>query len=133
MYYVFASPLCLYLQTNLSSLLRTSCPVKYRQSPRTFKPMKNQLQQKMVMFWRIFDWIFYCYFWTAEAYLEPSPTSMMELFCQNSHGLFFRKKAPSRIFDWVLNTPVDSVCALEKLKNSIRKSASRTLRTHQVS
>ena len=43
------------------------------------------------------------------AYLEPSWTSPMELLCENSWHLktvnSFRNKAPSYIFDWVLNTP----------------------------
>ena len=47
----------------------------------------------------------------AEAYLKPSRTSAMQLFCKNSQQLeainFFRKKPPSEIFDWVLNTPLE--------------------------
>ena len=48
---------------------------------------------------------------TSEAYLEPSRTSTTELLCENSYGLksvnYFRKKALSQIFDWVLNTPLN--------------------------
>ena len=43
----------------------------------------------------------------AEVYLEPCQTSTMELFCENSWQLkavIFAKKAPSYIFEWVLNT-----------------------------
>ena len=43
-----------------------------------------------------------------EAYLEPSRTSMMKLFCKNIERLlninYFLKKAPSQVFEWVLNT-----------------------------
>ena len=38
-----------------------------------------------------------------EKYLQPSLTSTMELFCENSYR-FFRKKATSKMFDWVPNT-----------------------------
>ena len=41
----------------------------------------------------------------SEVYLEPSQTSTMELFCENSWRLlavnYFQKKAPSQMFDWV--------------------------------
>ena len=46
----------------------------------------------------------------TEAYLETSRTSTMELFGENSQRLlapdYFRKKASSQMFDWVLNTPL---------------------------
>ena len=35
----------------------------------------------------------------SEAYLEPIRTSLMEFFC--------KKKAPSYMFGWVLNTPLE--------------------------
>ena len=42
-----------------------------------------------------------------EANKEPSRTSMMEHFCENSYRPlavnYSRRKAPSQIFDWVLN------------------------------
>ena len=45
----------------------------------------------------------------AEKYLEPSRTSMMERFCNNSQQLkdvnYFRKNSPSYLFDQVINTP----------------------------
>ena len=44
----------------------------------------------------------------TEAYLEPSQTSMIQLFCKNSKQLqtanYLFKKAPSQIFGWVQNT-----------------------------
>ena len=44
------------------------------------------------------------------SHLEPSRTLTMELFRENSWRLkavnYFRKKAPSQMFDWVLNTPL---------------------------
>ena len=44
----------------------------------------------------------------TKAYLEPSQTSMMQLFCENSKQLqtanYLFKKAPSQIFGWVQNT-----------------------------
>ena len=43
---------------------------------------------------------------TSEAYLEPSRTSTMELFQKQLTINCFRKKAPSNMFDWVLNTPL---------------------------
>ena len=47
----------------------------------------------------------------SEAYLEPSRTSLMGFFCENSYRLKaaydFRKKAPSQMFDWILNTPLE--------------------------
>ena len=46
----------------------------------------------------------------SEPYLELSQISTMELFRKNSLRLlvvnYFRKKAPSQVFDWVLNTPL---------------------------
>ena len=43
-----------------------------------------------------------------EAYLEPSQTAMMALFLLNSKQAktfnYFRKKAPSGMFDWFSNT-----------------------------
>ena len=48
----------------------------------------------------------------ADAYLEPSGTSTMDLFCGNSQRLlavyYFCKKAPSLLFDWVLSTLLGS-------------------------
>ena len=42
----------------------------------------------------------------AEAYLERSRTSPMEVFCKNSKRIkavnYFRKKAPPSMFDWIL-------------------------------
>ena len=47
---------------------------------------------------------------TLEVYLEPSRTSMMEIFCENNYRLnvvnYFRKKVLSWMFDWVLHTRV---------------------------
>ena len=44
----------------------------------------------------------------AETYLEPTRTFPMEFFCENSKRLktvnYFRKKAPSQMFDWAPNT-----------------------------
>ena len=37
------------------------------------------------------------------AYVEPSRRFTMELYCKNN---YFRKKASSQMFDWVLNTPL---------------------------
>ena len=49
---------------------------------------------------------------SPETYLKPSRTPTMELFCENSYRLkavnYFRKKGPSLMFDWVLNTPLQS-------------------------
>ena len=42
-----------------------------------------------------------------EAYLETSQSSMMEVICKIVNAFCFRKKAPSWMFDWVLNTPLD--------------------------
>ena len=47
----------------------------------------------------------------SEVYLEPSRTSVMEVFCENSYCSFklltiFAKKAPSLISDKVLNAPL---------------------------
>ena len=39
----------------------------------------------------------------SKTYLEPSRTSAMELLAVN----YFRKKASSQVFEWVLNIPVD--------------------------
>ena len=51
-----------------------------------------------------------CFSNVSGMYLEPSPTSMMELFCKNSQQLLvvnsYCKKSPSWIFDKVLNTPL---------------------------
>ena len=47
----------------------------------------------------------------SEAYLEPSRTFPMEVFCKNSLWLlalnYFCKKLPSSMFHKVLNTPLD--------------------------
>ena len=47
------------------------------------------------------------YYFEAKVYLELSRTSMMERFCDNSSQFlavnYFRKNAPSQMFDWVLN------------------------------
>ena len=40
----------------------------------------------------------------AEVYLEPNRESMIECFCENTVN-YFRKNAPTQMFDWVLNTP----------------------------
>ena len=49
----------------------------------------------------------------SKAYLEPSRTSKMELFCKNSQQLkavnYSCKKTPSYMFDWVLNTPLAGI------------------------
>ena len=71
-----------------------------------------------------------------EAYLEPSPASTTEFFCINSLQLlvvnYFRKKAPTQMFDQVLNTllipmylmaPVFST-KMRTLKNLIKKFSS---------
>ena len=50
--------------------------------------------------------------WTlmSEAYLDPSETSTIVYLYENSYWLlavyYVRKKAPSQMFDWVLNTPL---------------------------
>ena len=42
-----------------------------------------------------------------EAYLQPSRVSTRERFCENKYLLltvnYFLRKAPSKMFDWVLN------------------------------
>ena len=54
------------------------------------------------------------------AYLELSRTSTMELFCENSERPlainYFRKKAPSQMFDWTLNTPLGTLFLTEPVK-----------------
>ena len=45
----------------------------------------------------------------AQAYLEPSQTSMVELLCKN------HKKALLQMFDWVLNTPLEQVLQQKRL------------------
>ena len=56
----------------------------------------------------------------AELYLESSRTSMMELFCEKCEQLlvfnYFRTKATSKMFDWALNTLVNSIITLKNLK-----------------
>ena len=51
-----------------------------------------------------------CFCIFSEMYLEPTQKSTMDLFCENIYRLknvhYFRKKAPSKIFEWVLNTPL---------------------------
>ena len=46
----------------------------------------------------------------GEIYLEPCQISTMQLFCKNSQQLqdinYIWKKAPSKMFNWVLNTPL---------------------------
>ena len=46
----------------------------------------------------------------GEIYLEPCRISTMQLFCKNSQQLqdinYIWKKAPSKMFNWVLNTPL---------------------------
>ena len=46
----------------------------------------------------------------SEAYLDPSQTSTIVHLYENSYRLlavyYFCKKAPSQMFDWVLNTPL---------------------------
>ena len=46
----------------------------------------------------------------SEAYLEPKRASMIKLLCENSQQLkaviYFRKKAASEMFNWVLNRPM---------------------------
>ena len=46
----------------------------------------------------------------TEAYLEPSQTSNMNIFCKNNLRPkavnYFLRKAPLKMFDWVLNTPL---------------------------
>ena len=48
-------------------------------------------------------------YWVV-AYLEPYRTSMKDLFWENIERPkdvnYYRKNAPSQIFDWVLNTPL---------------------------
>ena len=55
--------------------------------------------------------------WT-EAYLEPSRTSTMEFFCENSWRLkpvnYFRKRGQSYVLHLVLNTPLLNVPVLLK-------------------
>ena len=57
--------------------------------------------------------IFY-YKGQAEAYLEPSRTSVMEPFCENSYQFktfkYFRKEALTYLFEWVLNKIVADNC-----------------------
>ena len=66
-----------------------------------FSTKWNVFSQIIFQFWIIIleDFITIMY---AEAYLEPSRTSAMEIFSKNSSRL----KALSRMFDWVLNTPL---------------------------
>ena len=56
----------------------------------------------------------------AEAYLEPSRTSAMELFLENNQRLlainYFRKKAPPQSLDWTLNKPLSFDHARTQLK-----------------
>ena len=59
-----------------------------------------------ITLWLILVWL------TLEVYLEPSRTSAMELLFKNSWQLltlnYFLKKAPSQMFDWALNTPLNT-------------------------
>ena len=60
---------------------------------------------------------------TSERYLELNQTSTIELFCKNSERLkainYVRKKAPSHMFAWALNSA--PVLSIRILKFSIRK------------
>ena len=57
------------------------------------------------------SWVANVYIRLMIAYLEPGPTVKMVFFCGKSQRLkavnYFCKKAPSQMFDWVLNTPQD--------------------------
>ena len=54
----------------------------------------------------------YCCITTAEAYLEPSRTSTMERFCENSQPVFVKKKSQeSFIVDVLLGSKCVSECA----------------------
>ena len=44
---------------------------------------------------------------SSEVYLEPTRTTTMELFWEKIN--YFRKKDPSQMSDWVLNTPVINI------------------------
>lgn len=49
---------------------------------------------------------------SPETYLEPNPTSAMELLCKIINGsqglIILAKKALPQIFDWNLNAPLDT-------------------------
>ena len=51
--------------------------------------------------------------------LEPSRTFTMELFCGNNSRLkasnYFHKKAPSQMFNWILQTPLSSYQLFRKI------------------
>ena len=61
----------------------------------------------------------------SETYLEFCQTSMVELFSENIRFLafltvnYFRIKAPSKMFDWVLNTPLINLQKKCKTKKGI--------------
>ena len=52
----------------------------------------------------------------TEVHLEPSRTSAMKLFCENSQWLvtikYFCKNAPSHMFHWVLNMLLVHRCTM---------------------
>ena len=61
-----------------------------------------------------------------EAYLEPSQISTMELFWKNSWRLkavnYFRKNTSSQMFDWVLNTSLQTAtCCRSFLETGVLK------------
>ena len=68
--------------------------------------LKVRFIKYAITLWLILVWL------TLEVYLEPSRTSAMELLFKNSWQLltvnYFLKKAPSQMFDWALNTPLNT-------------------------
>ena len=58
--------------------------------------VSSDLQQAIISYW-------------TELHLEPSQTSTMEPFCENSQLPkdvdHFRKQAPPQMFDWIPNAP----------------------------
>ena len=62
----------------------------------------------------------------TEAYLEPSRTSVMEFFMKIVNFTIFAMKAPPKIFDWVLNTPLKGVLQNSCYQESFTKSLKNT-------
>ena len=56
----------------------------------------------------------------TEVYLELSRTSAIQFFCEGLIGInYFCKKAPSQMFAWFLNMPLDLETATSVLQNKL--------------
>ena len=57
----------------------------------------------------------------SETYFEPSQKSKMELFAVMNNGFTFSQKAPSKIFEWLLNAFLPLAIGVSARKTEVDK------------